>query len=115
MAIISEKSFVNGALKNQNKKTKRPQTSIVNEADFLSRGGEEMDRRRTAFENYKAARAAMQQQAQRQVTQGYERRADAMGTVARGMGRRARRRLRRAQHTRITPMRSSRRSFGRNR
>lgn len=41
MAIISEKSFVNGALKNQNKKTKRPQTSIVNEADFLSRGGEE--------------------------------------------------------------------------
>lgn len=86
MAIISEKSFVNGALKNQNKKTKRPQTSIVNEADFLSRGGEEMDRRRTAFENYKAARAAMQQQAQRQVTQGYERRADAMGTVARGYG-----------------------------
>ena len=75
MAIISEKSFVNGALKNQNKKTKRPQTSIVNEADFLSRGGEEMDRSRTAFENYKAARAAMQQQAQRQVTQGYERRA----------------------------------------
>lgn len=86
MAIISEKSFVNGALKNQNKKTKRPQTSIVNEADFLSRGGEEMDRRRTAFENYKAARAAMQQQAQRQATQGYERRADAMGTVARGYG-----------------------------
>ena len=86
MAIISEKSFVNGALKNQNKKTKRPQTSIVNEADFLSRGGEEMDRRRTAFENYKAARAAMQQQAQRQVTQGYERRADAMGAVARGYG-----------------------------
>lgn len=86
MAIISEKSFVNGALKNQNKKTKRPQTSIVNEADFLSRGGEEMDQRRTAFENYKAARAAMQQQAQRQVTQGYERRADAMGTVARGYG-----------------------------
>lgn len=86
MAIISEKSFVNGALKNQNKKTKRPQTSIVNEADFLSRGGEEMDRRRTAFENYKAARAAMQQQAQRQATQGYERRADAMGAVARGYG-----------------------------
>ena len=86
MAIISEKSFVNGAQKNQNKKTKRPQTAIVNEADFLSRGGEEMDQRRTAFENYKAARAAMQQQAQRQVTQGYERRADAMGTVARGYG-----------------------------
>lgn len=86
MAIISEKSFVNGAQKNQNKKTKRPQTAIVNEADFLSRGGEEMDRRRTAFENYKAARAAMQQQAQRQVTQGYERRADAMGTVARVYG-----------------------------
>ena len=86
MAIISEKSFVNGAQKNQNKKTKRPQTAIVNEADFLSRGGEEMDRRRTAFDNYKAARAAMQQQAQRQVTQGYERRADAMGTVARGYG-----------------------------
>ena len=86
MAIISEKSFVNGAQKNQNKKTKRPQTAIVNEADFLSRGGEEMDRRRTAFENYKAARAAMQQQAQRQVTQGYERRADAMGAVARGYG-----------------------------
>ncbi len=86
MAIISEKSFVNGAQKNQNKKTKRPQTAIVNEADFLSRGGEEMDRRRTAFENYKAARAAMQQQAQRQATQGYERRADAMGAVARGYG-----------------------------
>lgn len=45
-----------------------------------------MQQRRTAFENYKAARAAMQQQAQRQVTQGYERRADAMGTVARGYG-----------------------------
>lgn len=82
MAIISEKSFVNGAQKNQNKKTKRPQTAIVNETDFLSRGGEEMDRRRTAFENYKAVRAAMQQQAQRQVTQGYERRADAMRDAA---------------------------------
>lgn len=82
MAIISEKSFVNGAQKNQNKKTKRPQAAIVNETDFLSRGGEEMDRRRTAFENYKAARAAMQQQAQRQVTQGYERRADAMRDAA---------------------------------
>ena len=86
MAIISEKKFVSGAQKNQSKKTQRPQTAIVNEADFLSRGVEEMDRRRTAFENYKAARAAMQQQAQRQVTQGYERRADAMGTVAREYG-----------------------------
>lgn len=82
MAIISEKSFVNGALKNQNKKTKRPQTSIVNEADFLSRGGEEMDRRRTAFENYKAARAAMQQQAQRQVTQAYQNRTKQMQEIA---------------------------------
>lgn len=82
MAIISEKSFVNGALKNQNKKTKRPQTSIVNEADFLSRGGEEMDRRRTAFENYKAARAAMQQQAQRQVTQAYQNRTKQMQKIA---------------------------------
>lgn len=82
MAIISEKSFVNGALKNQNKKTKTPQTSIVNEADFLSRGGEEMDRRRTAFENYKAARAAMQQQAQRQVTQAYQNRTKQMQEIA---------------------------------
>lgn len=82
MAIISEKSFVNGAQKNQNKKTKRPQTSIVNEADFLSRGGEEMDRRRTAFENYKAARAAMQQQAQRQVTQAYQNRTKQMQEIA---------------------------------
>lgn len=82
MAIISEKSFVNGALKNQNKKTKRPQTAIVNEADFLSRGGEEMDRRRTAFENYKAARAAMQQQAQRQVTQAYQNRTKQMQEIA---------------------------------
>lgn len=82
MAIISEKSFVNGALKNQNKKTKRPQTAIVNEADFLSRGGEEMDRRWTAFENYKAARAAMQQQAQRQVTQAYQNRTKQMQEIA---------------------------------
>ena len=82
MAIISEKSFVNGAQKNQNKKTKRPQTAIVNEADFLSRGGEEMDRRRTAFENYKAARAAMQQQAQRQVTQAYQNRTKQMQEIA---------------------------------
>lgn len=82
MAIISEKSFVNGAQKNQNKKTKRPQTAIVNEADFLSRGGEEMDQRRTAFENYKAARAAMQQQAQRQVTQAYQNRTKQMQEIA---------------------------------
>ena len=41
------------------------------------------ERNYDAFANY---RAAMQQQAQRQVTQGYERRADAMGTVARGYG-----------------------------
>ena len=32
MAIISEKSFVNGAEKNQRKKTQRPQTAIVAEA-----------------------------------------------------------------------------------
>lgn len=82
MAIISEKSFVNGAQKNQNKKTKRPQTAIVNEADFLSRGGEEMDRRRTAFENYKAARAAMQQQAQRQAAQAYQNRTKQMQEIA---------------------------------
>lgn len=41
------------------------------------------ERNYDAFANY---RAAMQQQAQRQVTQGYERRADAMGAVARGYG-----------------------------
>ena len=41
------------------------------------------ERNYDAFANY---RSAMQQQAQRQATQGYERRADAMGTVARGYG-----------------------------
>ena len=42
------------------------------------------ERNYDAFANYSAA--LEQQQAQRQVTQGYERRADAMGTVARGYG-----------------------------
>ena len=42
------------------------------------------ERNYDAFANYRAA--LEQQQAQRQVTQGYERRADAMGTVARGYG-----------------------------
>lgn len=65
MAIISEKSFVNGAQKNQSKKTQRPQTAVVAEADFLSRGGDEMQRRKTSFENYKKARAALQQEQQR--------------------------------------------------
>ena len=61
MAIISEKSFVNGAQKNQSKKTQRPKTAVIAEADFLSRGGDEMQRRKTSFENYKKARAALQQ------------------------------------------------------
>lgn len=65
MAIISEKSFVNGAQKNQSKKTQRPKTAVVAEADFLSRGGDEMQRRKTSFENYKKARAALQQEQQR--------------------------------------------------
>lgn len=42
------------------------------------------ERNYDAFANYRAA--LEQQRAQRQVTQGYERRADAMGTVARGYG-----------------------------
>ncbi len=42
------------------------------------------ERNYDAFANYRAA--LEQQQAQRQVTQGYERRADAMGAVARGYG-----------------------------
>ena len=42
------------------------------------------ERNYDAFANYRAA--LEQQRAQRQVTQGYERRADVMGTVARGYG-----------------------------
>lgn len=77
MAIISEKSFVNGAEKNQRKKTQRPQTAIVAEADFLSRGGDEMQRRKTAFESYKAARAALQQEQQRRQQEAAARRVGA--------------------------------------
>lgn len=64
------------ALREYEKSTNFPQT-------MRQRQYNAEERNYDAFANY---RAAMQQQAQRQVTQGYERRADAMGTVARGYG-----------------------------
>ena len=90
MAIISEKSFVNGVLKNQSKKTQHPQTAIVNEADFLSRGADEMSRRKTAYENYKKAveeqRQIWQKSQERRATQAYAARADARQDMAAAYG-----------------------------
>lgn len=93
MAIVSKKTFLNTNQKNQQKAASTQQSGIANRADFVagvSGGNSEMQRRKTAYENYKKAVEAQRQvqaaNAQRQVTQGYERRADAMATVARGYG-----------------------------
>lgn len=93
MAIVSKKTFLNTNQKNQQKAASTQQSGIANRADFVagaSGGNSEMQRRKTAYENYKKAVEAQRQvqaaNAQRQVTQGYERRADAMGTVAREYG-----------------------------
>lgn len=93
MAIVSKKTFLNTNQKNQQKAASTQQSGIANRADFVagaSGGNSEMQRRKTAYENYKKAVEAQRQvqaaNAQRQVTQGYERRADAMGAVARGYG-----------------------------
>lgn len=86
MALIPLEKAIAKARANQSKNEKYSTTSLMSPNDARAQQEIGMQQRRTAFENYKAARAAMQQQAQRQVTQGYERRADAMGTVARGYG-----------------------------
>lgn len=86
MALIPLEKAIAKARANQNKNEKYSTTSLMSPNDARAQQEIGMQQRRTAFENYKAARAAMQQQAQRQVTQGYERRADAMGTLARGYG-----------------------------
>lgn len=86
MALIPLEKAIAKARENQNKNEKYSTTSLMSPNDARAQQEIGMQQRRTAFENYKAARAAMQQQAQRQVTQGYERRADTMGTVARGYG-----------------------------
>lgn len=86
MALIPLEKAIAKARANQNKNEKYSTTSLMSPNDARAQQEIGMQQRRTAFENYKAARAAMQQQAQRQVTQGYERRADAMGAVARGYG-----------------------------
>lgn len=86
MALIPLEKAIAKARANQNKNEKYSTTSLMSPNDARAQQEIGMQQRRTAFENYKAARAAMQQQAQRQVTQGYERRADAMETVARGYG-----------------------------
>lgn len=86
MALIPLEKAIAKARANQNKNEKYSTTSLMSPNDARAQQEIGMQQRRTAFENYKAARAAMQQQAQRQVTQGYERRADAMGTVAREYG-----------------------------
>lgn len=86
MALIPLEKAIAKARANQNKNEKYSTNSLMSPNDARAQQEIGMQQRRTAFENYKAARAAMQQQAQRQVTQGYERRADAMGAVARGYG-----------------------------
>ena len=86
MALIPLEKAIAKARANQSKNEKYSTTSLMSPNDARAQQEIGMQQRRTAFENYKAARAAMQQQAQRQVTKGYERRADAMGTVARGYG-----------------------------
>lgn len=86
MALIPLEKAIAKARANQNKNEKYSTTSLMSPNDARAQQEIGMQQRRTAFENYKAARAAMQQQAQRQVTQGYERRADAMGAMARGYG-----------------------------
>lgn len=82
MALIPLEKAIAKARANQNKNEKYSTTSLMSPNDARAQQEIGMQQRRTAFENYKAARAAMQQQAQRQVTQGYERRADAMRDAA---------------------------------
>lgn len=82
MALIPLEKAIAKARANQSKNEKYSTTSLMSPNDARAQQEIGMQQRRTAFENYKAARAAMQQQAQRQVTQGYERRADAMRDAA---------------------------------
>lgn len=81
MALIPLEKAIAKARANQNKNEKYSTTSLMSPNDARAQQEIGMQQRRTAFENYKAARAVLEQ---RQATQGYERRADAMGTVARG-------------------------------
>ena len=82
MALIPLEKAIAKARANQNKNEKYSTTSLMSPNDARSQQEIGMQQRRTAFENYKAARAAMQQQAQRQVTQAYQNRTKQMQEIA---------------------------------
>ena len=89
MAIVSKKTFLNTNQKNQQKAASTQQSGIANRADFVagaSGGNSEMQRRKTAFENYKKAVEAQRQvqaaNAQRQQLLAGEARSDAMRDAA---------------------------------
>ena len=82
MALIPLEKAIAKARANQNKNEKYSTTSLMSPNDARAQQEIGMQQRRTAFENYKAARAAMQQQAQRQVTQAYQNRTKQMQEIA---------------------------------
>lgn len=89
MAIVSKKTFLNTNQKNQQKAASTQQSGIANRADFVagaSGGNSEMQRRKTAFENYKKAVEAQRQaqaaNAQRQRLLAGEARTDALRDAA---------------------------------
>ena len=82
MALIPLEKAIAKARANQSKNEKYSTTSLMSPNDARAQQEIGMQQRRTAFENYKAARAAMQQQAQRQVTQAYQNRTKQMQEIA---------------------------------
>lgn len=82
MALIPLEKAIAKARANQNKNEKYSTTSLMSPNDARAQQEIGMQQRRTAFENYKAARAAMQQQAQRQATQAYQNRTKQMQEIA---------------------------------
>lgn len=82
MALIPLEKAIAKARANQSKNEKYSTTSLMSPNDARAQQEIGMQQRRTAFENYKAARAAMQQQAQRQATQAYQNRTKQMQEIA---------------------------------
>lgn len=85
MAIVSKEQFLKNAQKNTT-----PRTDIVSREEFLNSYSSEMQRRKTAYENYKKAveeqRQIWQKNQERRQTQAYAARADARQDVAAAYG-----------------------------
>lgn len=76
MAIVSKEQF----MKSGNKKSV-PRTAMVSLEEFKQNGALEMERRQTAFENYKKAVAALQQEQQRRQQEAIARNAGVRADV----------------------------------